>query len=484
MKNNLFVFAVLFAQVVFGQVNLDSGLVAYYPFLGNANDSSGNNNNGTIYGATLTADRYGNPNSAYYFDGASNYITVPDDSILRPAVYTLYAGVKVQGFFPGNCQGNVILWKGRDTWTGHYGLIFSDTPYDMSCFSFDSLHENFYNDQQHLNPAADTPFIQRDIWYCLVSTFDGDSVKMWVDGTLRYTAFRNALGVNTEPLVFGYEPYAVGLEYWFHGVMDEIRIYNRALNNDEVNALCFSSAAVAAFTAVNTICPGTCTNFYNQSLNAASYQWNFQGATPDTSTVANPTNICYSSPGSYDVQLIASNANGSDTLLLTNYITVYPSPPPQSITQNDDTLFAIAGASSYQWYFNGNIISGATDYFYVAPLSGDYNVVARDENGCEVEAAVFNVVAGLSPALSEGDGDFVFPNPVENEITIHNAQVTSETAVEISIYNVLGEKVLAVQPEARSQAPADLNVSQLTPGMYFLEMTSGSKIFRVKFVKE
>src|SRR6185295_7923674 len=127
------------------------------------------------------------------------------------------------------------------------------------------------------------------------------------------------------------------------------------------------------------------TDFTNLSLNTTSCQWYFAGAIPDTSTDINPSNICYPNAGSYDVQLIATNANGSDTLLLTNYITVYPSPSPQAISQNGDTLFAITGSTSYQWYFNTNIIIGATDYFYVATASGDYNVVATDVNGCEVE---------------------------------------------------------------------------------------------------
>lgn len=60
------------------------GLVAYYPFNGNANDESGNGNNGTVNGATLTTDRHGNPNSSYNFRGF-NYgdkITIPNNSSL------------------------------------------------------------------------------------------------------------------------------------------------------------------------------------------------------------------------------------------------------------------------------------------------------------------------------------------------------------------------------------------------------------------
>src|ERR1039457_3593245 len=55
-----------------------NGLVVYYPFNGNANDASGNGNSGTLDGATLTSDRFGHPNSAYYFNGVNGDILVPE----------------------------------------------------------------------------------------------------------------------------------------------------------------------------------------------------------------------------------------------------------------------------------------------------------------------------------------------------------------------------------------------------------------------
>src|ERR1039458_1147503 len=61
----------------YSQSFLTNGLVLYLPFNGNANDASGNGNNGTVYGATLTADRFGNPNAAYSFNGTSAYIKTP-----------------------------------------------------------------------------------------------------------------------------------------------------------------------------------------------------------------------------------------------------------------------------------------------------------------------------------------------------------------------------------------------------------------------
>lgn len=60
-----------------------AGLIAHYPFDGNADDASGNGNHGTVNGATLTADRFGITNRAYLFDGVTSFIQVPDTQALR-----------------------------------------------------------------------------------------------------------------------------------------------------------------------------------------------------------------------------------------------------------------------------------------------------------------------------------------------------------------------------------------------------------------
>jgi len=234
----------------------------------------------------------------------------------------------------------------------------------------------------------------------------------------------------------------------------------------------------AVFSSPNHICPGTCTDFTNLSLNATSFIWSFPGGNPSVSTDVNPTSICYNTPGQYNVELIATNANGSDTLILPNYITVYPSPAPQGILQGGDTLYANSGAVSYQWYFDGNIIPGATFSFYVAPQSGNYNVVATDNNGCEVEAAIFDVVAGLTPTLSKGEGVAIFPNPVLETLTIRG--LPYGTVAEISVYNVLGEMVLTVPLSSAGQA----DISSLPPEIYVLELISGCQYFHSRFIKK
>ena len=248
----------------------------------------------------------------------------------------------------------------------------------------------------------------------------------------------------------------------------------------EVDPSCTTSCVsvpVASFTAPHHVCPGTCTDFTNLSVNATSYQWTFAGATPSVSTDVNPTGICYNNPGSYSVSLIAANASGSDTLTLNNYIIVYPYPPPQGITQNGDTLFANPGAVSYRWYFNGSSISGATNYFYVAPLSGDYNVVATDANGCEVEAVIFNVIAEIHLA-DDNKQLAIFPNPANENLEILNLE--KGKAIDIAIYNLLGEKVYSA---ADCKLPV-FDCRYLQPGYYRIEITGDSKTLHASFVKE
>ncbi|MEO8086381.1 MAG: T9SS type A sorting domain-containing protein, partial [Bacteroidota bacterium] len=212
--------------------------------------------------------------------------------------------------------------------------------------------------------------------------------------------------------------------------------------------------------------------------------WSFQGGLPATSTDANPSTICYNTPGNYDVQLIVSNATTSDTLFLPNYITVYPTPLPQGIIQSGDTLFANSGSAGYQWFFNGNMINGGTNYFYVALTSGDYNVVATDANGCEVEAAVFDVVASSQSSIY----NFQFtisPNPVVDKFTIHSrwlsgSQFTIGAAIDISIYNIVGEKVFsAVDCRLRT-----VDCRLFPSGIYFIKATSSTGIAVAKFIKE
>jgi hypothetical protein len=242
-----------------------------------------------------------------------------------------------------------------------------------------------------------------------------------------------------------------------------------------------TTATIASFVAPNTVCPGTCIDFTNTSVNSISYEWFFPGSNTPSSTDINPQGICYPNPGNYDVTLIATGATGISTVTQVNYITVYPVPPPQGIMQSGDTLFANPGAVTYQWYFNGNAIPGGTDYYYVATESGNYNIIATDVHGCEVEAAVFDVVAGNSQ-LAVGSWQLaIFPNPAETVIHIQ-LNTKDRGRYQVELYNSSGARILSerLNNDGNQIHELALNSSELSPGLYMVIISGPEKIFRQK----
>src|SRR5689334_13947336 len=103
MKSALFLcFLSVSLFTSYAQVNLSAGLVAYYPFNGNANDESGNGNNAVFNNASLTNDRNGVARSAYNFNGSSQYMRIKNSpSINFNGAFSISAWVKVKGFYEG-----------------------------------------------------------------------------------------------------------------------------------------------------------------------------------------------------------------------------------------------------------------------------------------------------------------------------------------------------------------------------------------------
>ena len=174
----------------FAQVNLTSGLVAYYPFTGNANDQSGNGNNPTFNNATLTTDYYGNTNSAYSFNGTNSYILIPNSATLNISTnkISLCALVKPTAYYTGPCYNNAIIMKQTgDYIDGNYSLRFADDV--TGCTTPNTAKEQFYGSVGTSTGTgsviATVPFVQLNQWYCIIYTNDGTTGKIYVDGVLR-----------------------------------------------------------------------------------------------------------------------------------------------------------------------------------------------------------------------------------------------------------------------------------------------------------
>ncbi len=230
-----------------------------------------------------------------------------------------------------------------------------------------------------------------------------------------------------------------------------------------------------------TICQKFCMDFFDQSgNNPTTWQWSFPGGVPSSSNQQNPTQICYNNPGVYDVTLITTNSFGSDTLVLTGYITVYSTPAFPTITVTGDILTS-SYASSYQWQLNSVDIPGATNQSYTATQTGYYTVIITDENGCVSSTTVFVEVTGVESV----DGDFgfsVYPNPSNGNFTIQFSEPAFSELISIEVINALGQKIFFIDKASLFHFDNKIDFRISTNGIYFLELTTDQLLFKRKII--
>jgi sulfatase modifying factor 1 len=203
--------------------SIQSGLLAWYPFNGNANDASGNGNNGVINGVTLTADRSGNPNSAFSFDGVNDYVAVPDSASLRSITNAITIAVWAK---PSAWSGNWIplLCKGQ---SGGFQVQY--------WMEFANHSGNWLNVLGNLYVVINNlPAL--GVWQHYALTYDRNFFIYYQNGVeLGRAAYSQVLPSNTYQMEIGRD--VPGSVEFFNGAMDDVRIYNRALSASEVQQL-------------------------------------------------------------------------------------------------------------------------------------------------------------------------------------------------------------------------------------------------------
>ena len=231
-----------------------------------------------------------------------------------------------------------------------------------------------------------------------------------------------------------------------------------------------------------SLCEKFCISFFDSSNNnPTAWQWIFPGGNPASSTLQNPTNICYSTPGTYDVTLITTSATGNDTLTLSNYITVYPTPPFPTITQSGYTLTSNS-ATSYQWQFNNIDIPGATNQSYDVLQSGYYTVIILDQNGCSSSTTTYVLIDGLGDISSES-GISLYPNPSNGNFIIELTNAASNQNVRIEIYNTIGQIIFSTQEKVSlPDWKREMDLSTVAEGIYFIELKGENFFSRKKFL--
>lgn len=225
MKHALLFLFILSQASLFGQFNSVDRLIMDLPFNGNAQDISGNNNHGVVYNATLTDDRFGNPNNAYDFQSANqSRIEIPYspsmDSITTTTGYTISGWFKAHTWETGGTpllalfeRHNIITDGGSDFIVFPFGLYTLD---NLASYNF-----------------------QLEQWYQIAVALNvqEDSIRYYVDGVNVFTV-GYIIPVDTS----NHGPYSIGTsltgsDEYSNGVIDDIKIYARALSTNEINVI-------------------------------------------------------------------------------------------------------------------------------------------------------------------------------------------------------------------------------------------------------
>ena len=239
----------------------------------------------------------------------------------------------------------------------------------------------------------------------------------------------------------------------------------------------------SAFGATATqICEKFCTDFIDSSTNnPTSWLWQFPGGTPASSTDQNPTNICYQTPGTFDVTLITASTSGNDTVTLPGFITVLPTPPIPVITQTGNVLTSTP-AFSYQWQFNLIDIPGATNQSLTISQSGLYTVIIGDSTGCTTQANFTATLVGIAE-ISAGATIGIHPNPSNGNFVLEWEAEKNSDWLHIEIYNALGQSVFSSdEKNVNKNFKKEISLSVLARGIYFIEMKTADFSAREKII--
>ena len=233
-----------------GQSTLNNGMVAKYYFNnGNANDESGNGNHGTIFGATQIADRFGNSDHAYYFDGIDDYIDCGDGQEFEMGLsdFSLSVWIKEE-FINGN--GSVVGKRGNFGGTDPGYVIATRPPTGKlnGYYRFDDGSRTQW--PQTFNNNLD------GAWHHVVMVMDrDDSVLVYLNGVKHGSADVSPLASETcdapgVKFIIGNDDI---LQQFFKGGIDDIRLYKRALSQAGVDSLFNENDPMVGFSTLNTI---------------------------------------------------------------------------------------------------------------------------------------------------------------------------------------------------------------------------------------
>ena len=208
------------------------GLVAYYPLDGDAQDHSGRGHHGTLFGVSWAADASKKPSRAAHFNGEAG-ISIPEFPESETNAFSTVLWVLAQPNNHGKIatQGKLLIKDrgvgDRDSPGRQWTLALDHSVVKSEVWVHSEGGPNIFSSQYiPIDYSGNT-------WIHQVQTWDGRRLELWIDGERRdSTSAVGALALGDSPVRIGWDQY-----YFFQGDIDEVRIYDRALSDDEVRGL-------------------------------------------------------------------------------------------------------------------------------------------------------------------------------------------------------------------------------------------------------
>jgi hypothetical protein len=360
------------------------GLVGGWPFTGNANDMKANLNHGSVSGATLTTDRFNQPNCAYNFNGTSDYIVMlnagPTGTVSRSVSFWAQTS---------NTVIQVPFNYGNPSMAGGIWQIVAN--YNCTGYGFD---------QSTAAAIRGNTTTVDNTWHHIVAIQNSSvgitvgSIQIYVDGVLQpsITCFvtSTAATINTNnvfPITIG-RGSSSNVRY-FKGKLDDFYMYDRVLTPAEVIQIYNDAPCAGPPTTPGTvngnasICSSLATTYSVAPVTGAtSYTWTLPGGWTGTSSTNTISVISNGTSG--NVSVVAGNPCGQSGVSTISVIS--KASPTVSISSEITTLckgnianLSGAGANTYTWT-NGSIIA---QNISVSPtVTTSYTVTGTNSLGC------------------------------------------------------------------------------------------------------
>ena len=388
--------------------DLNNGLVAYYPFNGNANDESGNGNHGTVNGATLTTDRLGNANSAYSFNGSSYYIKVADSNSLDiTSSISFSSWIYVYGS-TNDHQVIIGKWYNNNVFEETYVLELQPNGKTIQ------MPLNGISTGGYSNVASNTE-ISFNTWVHVVGVYDSSEIRLYVNGVKTGSLITSGnLPLTSAPLMIGAHD-STSDRNAFNGIIDDVRIYNRALSSSEIEELYNYGGTPTAPTATTKSATnvkstsatldgtvnangGTTTAWFEYGTTSGTYSsttstqtissgWSDTSVTTDISGLSSKTTYYY--------RLVAQNSVGTTYGSELSFATT----APPTVTTGSGTNITMISAT-----LNGTVNANGTSttaWFEYGKTSGAYDKTTTTQGvSGSSDTSVSIYVSGLSSELA------------------------------------------------------------------------------------